>query len=547
MPERTSRRRIDVAVVRPRGVPACDICLRPTPRAKRKEDGLRHCAACYKLRFGQATCSRCGLACIAAKSDDAPICRPCGAVGRTCLRCGRPAARAGRMLPEGAVCRSCAYHSAPWKPCPQCKREAPRLSVVGGQGDPVCDRCRRAVGFATCRLCRRHRRMADTADAGRFMCVPCASGVTHACPGCSEQVAGGGSARCAACSARRRGHQRVSSHRPGIGATWAADLFVEFCNSELLGPSVDGRVVTRVDQAATFFRRVARHFADLASIDEDGLRSAFGIEALRRAEKPATFLRRALALIWHPVPITVMPADPATPAAGVPALRASYARHLHSRFAGGSLAPRTIRAYGHAGDALLDIVERDHAEVPTAGHVRRLLWGRPGLRASLGSFLRWLSTERQIAVAMPHRAPRDLKKAELRLIDGVSTALSAARTGTTARRRAMLAFLTSKLLSMPIERVLALKWGDVGCGDVVCVRFGEEAVEVPSAVGALFAVERCEATRFVFEGRSHWAPLSVGAVRYHVEEAMKHAPGRSRAKSSKRRVPLSNGEHVAEL
>ena len=516
-----ARRRIAILSARPLGVPSCDVCLRPTPRAKRIEGEVSHCGACYKLRFPSRVCASCGSRCRAPASDAVPKCRTCRDGARHCVRCGRPAPRAGRVVTEGVHCASCAYHSAPKRTCSACGWLAPRLSRLGGAGDPVCDRCRRAAACSTCARCRRHRRPAGADRDDRPLCGPCLAGVSHPCPDCNAQIPGGGRAPCASCSARRRGRFQAGVRRSALIEPWTVSLFDAFCASVLLAGTPNGAIVRQVDAAADFFVALGSTFLNRSDVNAAQLRGALGAERLRRWERVVTFLSGELRLSWGGVEepprravdgVRALGADPDP----IQALKAAHGRHLDRLRSEGALSSRTVGRYGRAAEALLSFTAREKRAEPTHQDVRRLLWAKPGLRASLGPFLSWLDVERGIAVAMPHRAPRNAKAAELRLIDDFTSLMGRLEAGCPApEHRALLAAAIARALGIPLEAVLRLRSTDfAGEGFSVLVH-GDGEITLPARLRAQCEKLTGGATDFLFPGRSGLRPASPSSVFHH--------------------------------
>ena len=516
--------RIEMWRSRSPNIPACDVCLRPTARAKRVERGLRYCAACYKRLFASAACVSCGQPCTALRTDLAPKCARCRAMGRRCIRCERDVPRAGRVVADGVACPSCAYHFLPERPCPSCGRDAPRLSVVDGRGDAVCDRCRRSAGFATCSCCGRHRRAAAEID-GRPRCGPCVGGVEHACPDCRRPVSGAGRAPCRPCSARRRGRQRMQDRRTGIDVPWAASLFVQFCEARLFGERPHGAVVRQVDAVADFFAEVGRKFATEAEVSAIGLRDLFGAERLRYAEKAVAFLSERLSLAWDglaepPDRGGAIIFEPRSSWDAIEGLAASHDAFLSARLAAGSLSVRTVRTYRRTRSNLLAFAKADRRRGPNERDVRRLLWAKPGARASLGSFLAWLKGETGINLAMPRRASRDAKSVELRLIGEVGRLmadLGSCEVG--SRGRALLARVTARLLGMPLEEVLLLRRQNFAGGAFSRLCWRGETIALPAALSSAYQRLVGGEAVLLFGGRGKLRPSSPEGVRYHLRKA----------------------------
>lgn len=128
----------------------CDCCGREMPKAKRVFAGAAYCETCYAREFVVVNCRECLNRCRVLKSVGHGICAKCNQRLRLCIRCKRPVPRAALITAEGAVCPGCRKHFEPFPP----KKKRPE-------------------GFATCARCRRFREVDSFNEQRRPVCKSC--------------------------------------------------------------------------------------------------------------------------------------------------------------------------------------------------------------------------------------------------------------------------------------------------------------------------------------------------------------------------------------
>lgn len=197
-------------------------------------------------------------------------------------------------------------------------------------------------------------------------------------------------------------------------------------------------------------------------------------------------------------------------------LASSYDAFLVGRREAGHLVPRTLKSYRQACAALLAFASEDGRPEPVDRDVRRLLWAKPGLRASVGPFLSWLRSERGIVLVIPHRAARNTKRVELQLIADVAKSMAELEAlGPGPRHSAVLAFALAKLLAIPLEAVLRLRWQDFVGPDCATLQWRDGDIELPLRLAIQIAKLDRRTEDLVFVGRTALRPSSTGAVAYH--------------------------------
>lgn len=267
----------------------CGNCNRPMRKARAVRSGIAYCDACHKRLSRPAPCRSCGRTVRVHDGDD-PLCKPCQAKGRSCLRCGKPVPRAGLTLPEGVACGSCARHFKPPQPCAACGEPSIRLARDKrlGFADPVCPKCRRR-DHATCAGCGKHRLPAGSDRQGRPLCRDCASRgeAPFLCPSCGKEGRRHSAIQCEECYWTGRLVQATAR---------LAEVLVTAKLSAAMG-AYAGYLAEQCGAKAGFLR-LKRHGEFFLALDRDprliadhgALLEHFGADGLRRAVTPYSFL-----------------------------------------------------------------------------------------------------------------------------------------------------------------------------------------------------------------------------------------------------------------
>ncbi len=368
---------------------------------------LEFCPACYKREFTRVTCAACATKYRRHRDGDDDIgCPTCSRARRTCLRCGRPAPSAGKMIGGKPVCPSCASYYHAEGTCTQCGRTSRRLSTLPKYGVhmPICERCQQRVNHKTCGRCGRYRRVAGEQD-GRPLCPSCLPGqtVSHACPQCGAAIAGDGAGRCPDCLGRSRLALLQESIEPKLTTAWGRELLRRF--TEWYGTSrVSVAAVRRYPRHLPFFQRLETLGDGLAAVTPAVLLGAFPVKVLRRHLTAVHFLREACGIVLPEADkkgcvergriAGMMAAARGRPGEG---LLAAYLVSLGAS----SLPVRTQRQYLRAADGFL----RFHG-APVAGtygdaHVAAYLRRHRSRRANLFRFVTFLRAQGHPITAVP--------------------------------------------------------------------------------------------------------------------------------------------------
>lgn len=427
------------------------------------------------------------------------------------------------MLGGRPVCQACVDSMRDPVPCAACGRPTRRPGRVAGQSGLVCESCRTRGTHATCRICRRHRRIATVDGDGRALCAGCAGTVraTRRCPDCGTTVPGRGAAPCRPCDLERRIASRIALNAELLDRSWLRALFLEFCAWEGLrrsAPATPGRI----GGYGRCFAAIGEGCAGPAEIGQERLLALLGAEGLRRNHLVVRFLAQRLSLEWTPEQaeafVEAKRAEAVVAASdGRPwgaALR-TYRDHL---VRGGALRPRTVRFYLNAASGLLahaghaDLALLEQAEVD--GYLRR----RPGQRASLARFLAHVACIAGTQLSLPGKkrraGPKAREKALLRKVRCLLDRLD--NTASAAEGRAIVAAVISNLYMVPLSTVLAMKASDVMV-DGTTVTLWPHSSALPLTPLLADALRRWGSLfdGYVFPGRNGVQPLSSEAARYH--------------------------------
>ena len=461
---------------------------------------------------------------------------------RDCGACGRAfTGKAGRVVDGKPVCPTCGNRLRPKIACGACGRPTPRPRREAGSDALICEGCLNRDTHATCRLCRKHRKVAARDADGGSSCAGCATDAppAHACPGCSEAVPGRGAAPCGACGPKRLIARRLAAQADTVKPAWARSMYDAFRDWDGL-PRDQYGVIRQAVAYARVFAAIGAGCGGPGEVTQGRLLELFGNEGLRRAMTVVRFLVAYLSLSWSAEAAgdaaegrrigAVMAAHAGRPWA---ADLQAYRRHLAQ--GDRTLTLKTVRVYLTAAAGLLTSAKVDRATDLTDRHARAYLMRKDGHRANLTRFAAWLPTTGGQALQVHRKRVRNLRRLErttLREARRLLEELEAA--ADVGRGRAMLAAAISRVHLVPLTRVLALTRDEVaaGPGGEVTLWPATLALILPPAMATGFRRFAAEG-RLIFPGRNGAQPLSVAAARYHATSP----PGGSRASREKLHPP----------
>lgn len=257
-----------------RGRRTCDGRYAPMITAHKLHKDSEYCASCYSRQFVSSACPTCEGTVVYHKSEQqVPSCSICIREQRCCVRCHRPAPDA-RIIrdttpgPDGGspithehiVCLSCFPYTTPELPCPICKELSQRLAGAAHLPANVkaCPSCVNEQTHATCKRCRKHRKVISYTEQGEPLCSACSGDqpAEHVCPDCSSMVKGAGMARCDACSIAVRLRREVALNAATIEREWVASLYRAFGEWLLVKNVATGALPKVAVRAVSFFRAI---------------------------------------------------------------------------------------------------------------------------------------------------------------------------------------------------------------------------------------------------------------------------------------------------
>jgi len=449
-----------------------------------------------------------------------PTARACGACGGTFT------GRAGRVVNRTPVCKPCGSRLRPTGECAACRGTMPRPRRKTDTG-ALCRRCSQRDSHATCRACRRHRKVAGRDGEGRPLCAGCAAAVPakHSCPDCQTDVPGSGATPCRACTFKRLVARRVAECAAIVEPAWGRALFEAF--GAWPGLARDNAVTIRgMDAYARFFADLGAACGGPEEVIQARLLALFGNEGLRRRVVVVRFLSAHLALAWDQAT-----ADAAVEARRIEAAMAAHAdrawiadlRAFHAHLAESAVRPRTVRMYLAAAAGLLAASGVERAVGLRQAHVRRHLRGRAGRRVGLVRFASWLAAtggNRLLLGAKRRPSPRRRERKVLRTCRALLRTL--ARATDPRQGRALVAAVISAVHHVPLSRVLALRRTDVATtGERTSLWTGDEEVTLGGPIAAGFERFGSTSGALVFPGRNPVQPLSPTSVARHTRPVTK--------------------------
>lgn len=511
----------------------CSACGNPMAKAKKIYRGKAVCTKCYARLFKQRPCSKCGKQMRAYVGLETPVCDACIRSTRTCLRCDKPTPRAGLMVGDRAVCPSCAPYFRKPGVCSRCGGKSARLSRVTGVSDElICDKCQRELTAATCRNCGKHRKVHSWNEEGRAICKSCAEqpGIVHSCPDCGSEVPGGGAAVCSDCSMRRTLRRKANALSIQYKNDRLKQLWMGF-SEWLIAENYVSKALAKLPSYAVTLAKVGRELGDGEEPSNAHLASALSASDLQQSGLLACYLG-SVGVLTSDNTERAGWSDAKRIAAAVVAVRREPWGCEIDKFAAYLAKPdraisiRTQRLYVRSAVALMEFAEVDRVAKVTEEKLAAFVRRRPGHRASLSAWLRFLKETHNISLALPKKRLPKLRSMKSQ-VDEVGTLLTAL--GSTKSPRAQMAFLAkllSLLYAMPLETVLRLSSGEiVDSEDGLAIKFGNNLLSLDSRlepwVRWLLIENLAAGTGYVFAGRRPGDAWSVDGVAYHLNISLR--------------------------
>lgn len=279
-----------------KGYQYCDGCGKTGRAVHRIYKDSEYCGACYKRDFIRAGCTTCSrTARVHRRASEPPRCRTCLNGDRRCVRCDRLTPIAGRVVPGGVACASCAVHFGTEAICSGCGKESRRLSSGRGEFEAgrLCNNCRNRRTHATCVYCGRHRLRAGTLGSGRMYCLDCGpeGEAQHLCPDCGEVQAGAGLGRCRACLNRDRLEREGRLAALTVSRAWVQQAIIEFAKWLCVQRPSDPKLPMLFQAHISFFERLDAAFEAPEALSAKAVLDNFLVAGLRKHLVPMSFMR----------------------------------------------------------------------------------------------------------------------------------------------------------------------------------------------------------------------------------------------------------------
>ena len=189
-------RSMKITKIRPQKRNSCSICGKAQVTRKFQEE--YYCANCYVQWFKKKTCKRCGQ--LKRIHRDGELCLECEKL-TDCVRCGKTSGtfKIGMISHYGAVCSSCTRYFREEIECSECgkmTRDRYRSPVTNKS---ICLQCYRRYTFATCKNCRRYRKVHNQE---KQLCKKCDEQLLSICPKCKGEMPSGYGNVCPDCARR---------------------------------------------------------------------------------------------------------------------------------------------------------------------------------------------------------------------------------------------------------------------------------------------------------------------------------------------------------
>lgn len=512
----------------------CTECGRAMAKAKRVYKGGRYCPTCYKRWFVLKGCTQCGDNTRAHKHDTEPVCATCRKLDRVCIRCNRLTPVAGLLVEGKPVCPSCVPHFKEPKICPECGRSSLYLSrdAVLGFSEPVCERCRRGH-HKTCSICRKYRPVDRLDENSRPICKKCSAQhrESHPCPECGKEATGPLYASCESCQIRKRLAKRFRLHLERLETGEGRKLFTEFSEWFSERPLLS-KDCGRFDRNVDFFERIDREifFGKAETLTHHELARVFTADQLRKAMTPIVFLFET-----RGISVDALVIEEATENRRIikiinkarevnfGAVIEKYHKSLLGHRAS-VLAPHTIRVYLRSALSFLEDSGVERLSDLSPDLVKVVLRRKPGLRASMGAFFFFLGVQYGLHLKpmKPRRnSARVVEKKMMDILRPVLLRLEHEIIGL-AEKKALTAYVLSKLYGLPLNNVLMLRKRDLAPRNPVVLKAKGVSIFLNERLVNRLNIPQEElgvSKSFIFEGRVPGSPLSVGAVGYWVKSA----------------------------
>ncbi len=394
----------------------CDECGRQMVKAHRFYRNRRYCPRCYKREFRPRVCTRCGCSAPILRTDAVAVCRKCE-YDRPCARCEKTDYSIGKITPYGPVCNACSPYFRKPEPCEVCGALSSRLSRSTAQGHDwrMCSKCF-TTDHGTCQACKRHRKL-QLASSGQMLCRKCVIYGTHPCTQCGQSMPAGYGNRCERCYWRSLLEKRVRLDCAAFSTRVMAEHFTAF-GQWLLAEVGGNKSALTIHRYLPFFIEIEQQWGDIPEYAP--LLGRFGAAGLRRMLLPMRWIesvglatpdeeakaedseRRRIAAIQ----------DKLAPRSNERKLLDSYLQMLLGRLAAGKTTLVSVRlALTPAAELLSGFAEGDQGcWLPGQEQLNAYLAKKPGQRAAISGFVRYLREVHSAEVSLPSANQTEAKR-----------------------------------------------------------------------------------------------------------------------------------------
>lgn len=381
----------------------CDQCKQYSDHFPRRYRGKRFCGSCYCYFFIKRECSECHQTKRIHRAEKRPLCYHCYSKVTPCARCGRVGRPVGKCIETGILCNSCANAFRPEGKCSLCGRIATvSIGKKFGIETPICDTCRTRL-HSKCPGCSTRGALYETAS-GVSLCYRCANNITSYCKYCHKPTKGSEKSCCKECYSIRVNDKRTEVNAASFSAPEYEKLFRNFVGwlTNSVGPE---RAAQTQNRYAEFFSAIQHAPVDwqcdviyLATID-----GGF----LRKSSKPRQYLE-SIGLQFDAIALKDA-MDLRTINNNLFSIRENCGNEFRAQvdsffdnrlkeYRDGETKMLTIRLESSAVTRLFEyFVKLKDLDIS----LRAISAASPGLRCTLGAFLRFLSTSHNVRLTFP--------------------------------------------------------------------------------------------------------------------------------------------------
>lgn len=400
----------------------CDECGRQMARAHRHYRGHRYCSTCYAREFKPRACSRCGCTARLLRSEEISVCRKCDS-DQPCVRCGKADYAIGKLTDYGPVCNACSPYFRKQENCESCGTLSHRLARSSRLGHDlrVCPKCI-IVDHATCSACHRHRLLRPNVN-GHLLCEKCHQfGEIH-CAQCQQPMPAGYGSRCERCYWSELLGKRLRMGCTAFTTQIMADHFTVF-GQWLLAHAGEAKAAQTIHRYLKFFCDIEKQWADIP--DYRTLLDQFGTAKLRRVLLPMRWMAESGLVVIDEIAkaedserrrIAVIQ-ERFVPGSTQRVLLEGYLEMMYLRLKDEKTTLKSIRLAMTPAAALLGATAESFQNgLPNQKSLDIYLSKKPGQRAAISGFVRYLREMHHAGVSLPTANKAELKRLQRKKLE----------------------------------------------------------------------------------------------------------------------------------